>query len=143
MKLENIGYLQSWYVLDTPAIMCKLLSKLKGTARDKWSRKVLTRCRRHKREPDLIDFIHFVNDETLIVSDSIFSKEAIELNSRRVTVSSFATKDNGKEHIENKSADYIYCTEDHKLDKCNAFINQTLKDRIKLLARNKICYQCL
>ena len=75
VKLEHIGYLQSWTVLDTPDIMCMLLLKLPGTARNKWSRNVLTIPKRHKREPDLTDFIHFVNDETLIVSDPIFSKE--------------------------------------------------------------------
>ena len=29
-------------------------------------------------EPDLTNFIHVVNDETLIVSDLIFSKETVE-----------------------------------------------------------------
>ena len=78
MKLENIGHLQSWNVLDTPDIMCMLLSKLPGSARDKWSRNVLTIRRRHKREQDLTDFIHFANDKALIVTDPMFSKEAVE-----------------------------------------------------------------
>ena len=109
MKLENIGHLQSWNVLDTLDIMCMLLSKLPGSARYKWSRNVLTIHRRHKREPDLTDFIHFVNDETLTVSDAIFSKEAIEQyidkkqNNRRTKVSSFATRDDDKVHVIEKS----------------------------------------
>ena len=37
VKLENIGHLQSWQVLDIPDIMCILLSELSGSARDKWS----------------------------------------------------------------------------------------------------------
>ena len=123
VKLENIGHLQSGNVLDPPDIMCMLLSKLPGNARDKWSRNVLTIRRRHKREPDLTDFIHFVNDETLIVSDSIFSKEAVEqysnkkANSRRTKVSSFGAKDDAKVHVEEKSSDWIYCSEDHILDR--------------------------
>ena len=145
VKLENIGHLQSWNVLDTPGIMCMLLSKLPGSARDKWSRNVLTICRRHKREPDLTDFIHFVNDETLTVSDPIFSKEGVEQysdkkpNSRSTKVSSFATKDDGKvmAHVQERSPDCIYCREDHILDRCNVFMNQTLKERIKFLARKK------
>ena len=94
----------------------------------------------------MTDFIHFVNDETLIVSDPIFSKEAVEqysdkkTNSRRTKVSSFATKDDGKVHVEEKSTDCIYCGEDQILDKCNAFMNETLKEMIKFLARKKICY---
>ena len=85
----------------------------------------------------MTDFIHFLYDETLIVNDPIFSKEAVEQyidkkpNSRRTKVSSFATKDDGKVHVEEKPTDCIYCSEDHMLDKCNAFMNQTLKERIK------------
>ena len=30
------------------------------------------------REPEVADFIQFVNDETLIVTDPVFSKEAAE-----------------------------------------------------------------
>ena len=126
-----------------------LLSKLPGSVRDKWSRNVLTIRRSRKREPDLTDFIHFVNDETLIVSDPISSKEAAEQysdkkpNSRRTRVSSFATKDDGKVHVQEKSPDCIYCSEDNILDRCNAFMNQTFKERIKFLARKRICYGCL
>ena len=75
VKRENIGHLKSWNVLDTPGIMWMLLSKLQGSAREKWSRNVLTICRRHKREPDLTDFIHFVNDETLSVIQSFQKRQ--------------------------------------------------------------------
>ena len=132
VKLENITHLQSWNVLDTPDIRCILLSKIPGSTRDKWYRNVLAIRKRHKREPDVTDFICFVNDETLIVSDPIFSKEAVEQysdkkpNSRRTKFSSFSTKDDGKVHIQEKSPDRIYSSEDHILYRCNAFINQIL-----------------
>ena len=42
IKYENIGHLGSWNVFDTPDITCMLLSKLPGSARDKWPRTVLT-----------------------------------------------------------------------------------------------------
>ena len=42
IKYENIGHLWSWNVFDTPDITCMLLSKLPGSARDKWSRTLLT-----------------------------------------------------------------------------------------------------
>ena len=41
LKRENITQMQTWNVLDTPVIMCMLLSKLPGGTRDKWSRRVL------------------------------------------------------------------------------------------------------
>ena len=58
--------------------MCMLLSKLPGGIRDKWSRRVLLIRRKQGREPELADFIDFVNDENLIVNDPAFSKEAVE-----------------------------------------------------------------
>ena len=70
VKCENIDHLQSWNVLNTPDIICMLLSKLLGSARDKGSRKVITIQRRGNREPEIIQL---VNDETLIVTDPVYS----------------------------------------------------------------------
>ena len=86
-------------MLDTPDIMQILLLKLQGSARNKWSRNILNIRREHKRKPDL----------KFIVSDPIFSKEAVEQymdkkpNSRKTKVSSFATQNDGKVHVEEKS----------------------------------------
>ena len=60
-------------MLNTPDIMRMLLSKLPGRTTGKWSKNVLTIHRRPNREPDLTDFIHFINDETLSVSDPMYS----------------------------------------------------------------------
>ena len=93
-------------MLDAPETMCMLLSKLSSSGRDKWSINSLAIRRRHERELDLTDFMHFVNDETLIVSDPIFSKEAVEQysdkkpNSRRTKGLSFPAKDDGKVHVQ-------------------------------------------
>ena len=55
-----------------------LLSKLPGSARDKWSRKRLTIRQNQRREPELLYFIKFVDNETLIVRDPLFSKAAVD-----------------------------------------------------------------
>ena len=74
---------QQWNSLDTPDILCALISKLPGNARDKWNRKVMMIRRSHGREPELSDFIDFVDDETLLASDTLFSQEALkECNER-------------------------------------------------------------
>ena len=59
INCENIGHLQSWNVFNTPDIICMLLSKSPGSARDKWSRKVLTIRQNQRREPEPSDFIKF------------------------------------------------------------------------------------
>ena len=97
VKCENIDHLQSWNLLNTPDIIYMLLSKLPGSVRDKWSRKVLTIQRRGNRVPEMADFIQFVNNETLIGTDPVFSKEAVEQNVEKKpsyekgNISAFAT----------------------------------------------------
>ena len=78
VNCEYIDHLQSWNMLNTPKIICMLLSKLPGSARDKWSLKVLTIRIRGNRELEMADFIQFVNNKTLIVTDPVFSNEAVE-----------------------------------------------------------------
>ena len=70
--------MQMWNVLHAPEIVCMLLSKLPAGAGDKWSRRVLLIRRKQGKEPELTDFIDFVNDEKLLVNDPVFSKEAVE-----------------------------------------------------------------
>ena len=72
IKCENIDQMQCWNVLNTHDVVCMLVSKLPGNGRDSWSRKILEIRRKHKREPDMMDFIQLSNDETVIVTDSIF-----------------------------------------------------------------------
>ena len=146
IKCENIGHLQSRDVFNTLDIICMLLSKLSGSARDKWSRKVLIIRQNQRREADLSDFIKCVDNETLIVSDPLFSKAAVDqylekrLNHKRNKISVFATGEQSKKgdpHI------CIYCNGNHKIDKCEEFMEKTLKERIKFLMQQKQCYGCL
>ena len=62
-------------MLNTPDVVCMLVSKLPWSGRE--SQKVLPVRRKYNREPDMMDFIQFVNDKTVIVTDPIFSKEAV------------------------------------------------------------------
>ena len=146
IKCENVGHLQIWNVFNTPDIICMLLSKLPGSARDKWSRKALTIRQYQRREPELSDFIKFVDNETLIVSDPLFSKVAVDEylekrpNHKRNKISAFATGEQSKKgdpHI------CINCNGNHKLEKCKEFMEKPLKERIKFLMRQKRCYGCL
>ena len=127
IKCENVGHLQSWNVFNTPDIICMLLLKLSRIARDKWSRKVLTIRQNQRREPELSDFIKFVDNETLIVSDPLFSKVAIDEhlekipNHKRNKISAFATGEQSKKgdpHI------CINCNGNHKLEKCKEFMER-------------------
>ena len=62
VKCENIDHLQNWSLLNTPDIICVLLSKIRGSVRDMWSWTLLAAQRRGKREREMVDFIQFIND---------------------------------------------------------------------------------
>ena len=132
--------MQTWNVLDTPEIMCMLMSKLPGGRRDKWSRRVLLIRRKQGKEPQLADF-DFVNDENVIVNDPVFSKEAVKqyvdkkTKSRRVETYVSGSKE--------KSVDLtlrlpcVNCGENHQLDGCLKFMDMALMDRINFLSKKK------
>ena len=49
LKCESIMTLQHLNSMDTPEILCMLISKLPGNTRDRWNRKVLIISRQHRR----------------------------------------------------------------------------------------------
>ena len=57
---------QQWNSLDTVDILFALISELPGNARYKWNMKVMMIQRCHGREPELPDFIDFIDDETFL-----------------------------------------------------------------------------
>ena len=77
------------------------------------------------------------------MTDPVSSKEVVEQyvekkpSYKKGKISAFAT---GNE--ENPDV-CIYCNERHKLECCNSFMDKTLKERIKFLAKQKSCYGCL
>ena len=77
LKCEGATYGQNWNTIDTPEMMYLVLSKLPGNSREKWNRTVLNIRRRHLREPDFADLIHFVDDEATLANDPLFSKDAL------------------------------------------------------------------
>ena len=63
--------------MGTPEILCMLISNFPGNARDQWNKKVLIIIRKHRRELALEDFIDFFDDETQLLFDPLFSREAL------------------------------------------------------------------
>ena len=59
LKCESATYGQNWNTIDTPEMMCLVLSKLSGNSREKWKRTVLNIRRRHLRQPYFAELILF------------------------------------------------------------------------------------
>ena len=80
---------------------------------------------------------------TLIVTDPVLSKEAIEQyiekkpSYKKGKISTFAA-----EKEENPDV-CIYFDQRHELKGCNSFMEEILKEIIKFLAKQKFCYGCL
>ena len=68
---------QRWNTLDTPDILCMLTSKLPSGVMERWNREVLKIRRQQHREPDLEDFAKSVADEAILMSDPLFSQQAL------------------------------------------------------------------
>ena len=64
-------------LLKPPETFCIIVSKLPGSLRDRWNRKVQVVRRSFGREPCLSDFASFVHEETTLVNDPIFSKDPV------------------------------------------------------------------
>ena len=131
-----------------------LLAKLLGPTRDKWARQVLSIRRSQMTEPDLVDLIELVKDETLLVKDPLFSESAINQYCERPSKGS---QQNPK-HKRNKLTTYVTmadsckttalefclaCQKKHPLDKCESIIEKPSNERIKIVRKGKLCYGCL
>ena len=133
--------------MDTHEITCMLLSTLPGGTRDRTLRRVLLIRRKQEKEPELTNVIDFVNDENLIVSDPVFSKEAVEQYiDKKTKPRSVATYVSGSKE---KFGDLVVrlpcinCGENHQMDGCLKFMDMTLKDTINFLSKKKYCFGCL
>ena len=77
LKCESISGSPKWNAMDTPEMLCMLIANLPGGLIDRWNRNVQAIRKRHLREPDLQDLISFVEEETVLMNDPLFSREAL------------------------------------------------------------------
>ena len=76
-KYNSLGAATKWNAMETPDTLCTLFLKLPNGAVDRWNRKALIVRKIQQREPSLKDFIGFFDEETVLVNDSMFLREAI------------------------------------------------------------------
>ena len=77
LRGKSVTTNQEWNALDTPDILCMLTSKLPSGIMERWNREVLKIRRQQHREPNLADFTKYVEDELVLMSDSLFSRQAL------------------------------------------------------------------
>ena len=72
-----------------------LLSKISGKIRDKWVQAVMDVRAKEHREGTLGNFIILIREETMLVNDPLFSKEAVD----QYTDTKSSKQDNSKKGI--------------------------------------------
>ena len=77
LRCKSVATNQRWNALDTPDILCMLTSKPQSGIMEKWSREVLKIRRQQHLEPNLEDFTKYVEDEAILMSDPLFSRQAL------------------------------------------------------------------
>ena len=103
--------------------------------------------RRHLREPDFADLIHFVDDEATLSNDPLFFKEAFsgyvdkkEAPNRRKLLKTYLTA------AEEKTDEIVnvcqLCQKSHDLDDCSDYKKNSVEERSKFLFQKKLCYGC-
>ena len=152
IKCESTESQQQWNSLNSPDILCTLTLKLPENARDKWNRKVLSIRQHRVKDPELADFIDFINDETLLASGPLFSREALkvyvekkERNHLKKKMKSYASNTTGKVQEEKddiKEMKCPVCVEKYDLDNCKQFSKMSVDGRSKMLRRKRLCYGC-
>ena len=145
-----------WNVLDSPNILCMLISKLPGGIIERWNRKVLNIRRRQVREPTLDDTIDFIEEETILMNDPLFSREALanyhiklERPAREKWIKTYTMKTEDEKDkkdmkgpSENNSSRWKMSKWQRDLDECKAFKDMTFEERSKFLSKYKLCYGC-
>ena len=131
-KCESISDNQHWNAFDSPEILCMLISKITecwwtgGTEKYKTSEKG-----KKGRESDLIDFVQFVEEETLLMNDPLFSSEALHEyagqkekagNAKHKKLKNCYTKSEEKvtqnQSLGNPRKECLFCDGVHDLDGC-------------------------
>ena len=77
LNCETFSKSTVWNALESPGTLCVLVSKLPGSIRDRWNRKVQVVRINFGRKLCLSDFASFVHEETTLVNDPIISKDAV------------------------------------------------------------------
>ena len=144
MKCSNVVEGNYLNALDSIDNLCTILSKLPANSREKWNRKALNLRTKQHREPELRDMISFVEEELTLWSDPLFSKEALEQRKLISDRSHAPTTSSSNKTFRNFHTQITcrLCNCDHDVETCPLLKGKSMKDKINLLMRFRLCFGC-
>ena len=102
-----------------------LVSKLPNGIIDRWNRNAYNIRKRQECEPSLSDLIEFVDKETTLINDPMFSREAIECFSEKSEIS------NDKRY---RRVEWLI------IEECDELKKLPVNERSKVFFKKKLCY---
>ena len=121
-----------------------MLSKLPTQLQERWNRKNFY-LRKIGKEAALEEFIEFMDEEISLVSDPMFSSEAIHRMGRETPKSYQHTMRNTKNFNTtcNESKTCLRCSKNHHIDNCEEFMNETVESRNQFFfVHKRLCFGC-
>ncbi|MEL7338835.1 MAG: DUF1759 domain-containing protein [Bacteroidota bacterium] len=148
VKCQSISANLTWNMLENQDMICTLLAKLPVYVIDRWNRQVLNIRRRQKREPRFADFVDFVDEESVLVSDPLFSRQAVvglsDEKPRKNKLRNYAISKTPEVESATISvgSPCPLCGLSHDLDECTQFLAKSVDDRSTFVAEKKLCFGC-
>ena len=125
LKFQSTKSKQSWNVLDLLKTLSLMISKFPRHISGRRNRQALTIRMHHLRGLSLSDIIAFVEKETILVNDPLFSNNAVEIyldktkESAQKRMKYFTTKTEEQKSQEEVWSRCLICNKNHDLDPCN------------------------
>ena len=125
LKFQSTKSKQSWNVLDLLKTLSLMISKFPRHISGRRNRQALTIRMHHLRGLSLSDIIAFVEKETILVNDPLFSNNAVEIyldktkDSAQKRMKYFTTKTEEQKSQEEVRSRCLICNKNHDLDPCN------------------------
>ncbi|XP_066914232.1 uncharacterized protein [Clytia hemisphaerica] len=156
---EFLNHLTKWQtfycdhsnVLDSPETIRLLLEKLPPPLIDRWNRKAMILRQSNATEPTLKDFVAFMEQETTLVNDPLYSHHAISKDSSpkqlekghsrnpRRSFKTAATKNEQTPRIKICP----FCEQQHDAEDCPVILAKDINQRSIMIRSKKLCFGCL
>ena len=126
IKCQSITAYITWNALNTPDALCSLLAKLSGNRKDRWNRLAYNLRRHQERDAEFADLVSFVAEETILVTDPMFSRDAFDSfmdkrhrsDHRSRGVKTYASKTDTTDEKEKCQSSCHMCKKKHDMDHC-------------------------
>jgi len=138
LSLKNLkGY-------DSPELIQRLQLILPPYLQERWNRRSYNSRRKRHVEAGLDAFLEFVEEETMLVNDPNFSKEALFEAKEDTTraIQKKLVKTMLTEPVSVRSKPCSKCDKLHNLDECDQYLQLTVDERQEFLFKNRLCFSC-